>query len=496
MNSRQSPRTPLLRKIIRVLRRASDSQKEKNGLSRREFLALSAAGVATVVVAGGSGCAGVGKVPKEPVAIIGAGAAGLTAALRLTQAGAKVVLFEGNNRIGGRLFTKDDFIPPDLNDGKPMFCELGGELVDTDHKDLDRAGKRTRRGNPGNSKRGDPGMEYYYFEGKVRTEKELIPAFEPLARQLAQDAEKLTDEKGNYTPKAEKFDSVSIDEYLQSFNGKVEPWVLHLIDVAYEIEYGRATKEQTALNLITYLSPDTKDGFKMYGESDESKRIQGGSSRLIEALEKAIAGKVTIHLQHKLIAVALVSQDRLQLTFDTPDGNKNFTFPKTICALPFTMLRAGRVTGIDQIGLSKEKLKAINELGYGNNTKAMIGFKSRLWRKADPVNNGTTYTDQSFQNCWETSREQDGPCGILTDYLGGQERCVKAARRPLRHHPQGARPDFPRHRSRLPWKANHDALANAEIRARLLHVPAGRPVHHFAQLLRDSRTQRQPSLRR
>ena len=42
------------------------------------------------------------------------------------------------------------------------------------------------------------------------------------------------------------------------------------------------------------------------------------------------------------------------------------------------MLRGGRVAGIESIGLSQAKLKATRELGYGNNTKAMIGFKSRL----------------------------------------------------------------------------------------------------------------------
>lgn len=418
MNFRPSPRTPLLRKLIHVLRRASAPSQDGNGISRRDFLALSSAGLATVVIAG-TGCVNIPKVPKEPVAIIGAGAAGLTAAFRLTQAGAKVVIFEGSDRIGGRIFTKDDFISGDLNEGKPMFCELGGELVDTDHKDLIELAGELGVGIQ-ELKAGDPGTEYYYLENKIRTEKELIPAFEPLAKQLAQDAEKLTDEKGDSTPKAQKFDGISIDEYLQSFNGRVEPWVLRLLDIAYEIEYGRATKEQSALNLITYLSPETKDGFKMYGESDESKRIQGGSSRIIEALEKAIRGKVTIYKQHKLVAVAAASSGRLQLTFDTSNGNQDFSFSKTICALPFTMLRNGRVAGIDQIGLSQEKLKAINELGYGNNTKAMIGFKGRIWRKAEPVNNGSVYTDQSFQNCWETSRGQEGPCGILTNYLGGQ----------------------------------------------------------------------------
>lgn len=409
-----TPHTPLLRQLIRALRRSAAAHTE--GVTRRQFLGKSAAAITATLLASGTSRA---AIPKEPIAILGAGAAGLTAAFRLMQAGAQVVLFEGSNRLGGRIFTLDRFITPDLNDGKPMFCELGGELVDSNHEDLIRLA-RDLRVKIQDLKKDDRGVEYYHFEGTARTDAELIPAFGPLARQLAQDAEGLEDDEENYTAKARRFDRMSVRDYLQSFNGKVKPWVIRLLDVAYEIEYGRATKEQSALNLITYLSPDTKNGFAMFGESDESKRVKGGNSRLIEALEKAIAGKVTVHKQHKLTSIANASKGTLQLTFDTPEGLKQFTFSRTICTLPFTMLRDGRVTGIRKLGLSKGKLRAIEELGYGNNTKAMIAFKSRIWRKASPVNNGSTYTDKSFQCCWETSRGQDGPSGILTNFLGGR----------------------------------------------------------------------------
>jgi monoamine oxidase len=409
-----TPRTPLLRRLVRALRRAAALHTDQ--LSRRQFLGKSAAAVTASLLATAASRA---AVPKEPIAILGAGAAGLTAAFRLMQAGAQVVLFEGSNRIGGRIFTMDQFIPPELNDGKPMFCELGGELVDSNHQPLIELAKELGV-EIQDLEEGDAGVDYYHFEGQSRTDAELIPAFEPLAKQLAQDAQGLEDDRENYTRKARKFDRISIADYLQAFQGKVAPWVLRMLDVAYELEAGRATKEQSALNLIAALSPDTEEGLELFGESDEAKRVKGGNSRLIEALEKAIAGKVIVHSRHRLTAIATAAKGGLRLTFDTPDGAKEFTFSTTICALPFTMLRGGRIAGIEKIGLSKKKLRAIEELGYGNNTKAMIAFKTRLWRKAAPESNGSTYTDQSFQSCWETSRGQDGPGGILTNFLGGK----------------------------------------------------------------------------
>jgi monoamine oxidase len=417
MSLRLTPRTPLLRKLIGVIRRSSRSQ--AGGLSRREFLAKAGVGLGAAVVAAETGCVGIPPTSRQPTAIIGAGAAGLTAAYRMMRAGADVTVFEGSSRLGGRIFTLDRFIPAELNDGTPMFCELGGELVDSNHQDLIDLAKELGL-EIQELKQGDPGVDYYYFGGRVRTEAELIPAFHPLAAQLAQDAVGLQDDKGNYTAKATRFDNTSIRDYLRSFDGRLEPWVLSLLDVAYETEYGRATSEQSALNLTTYLSPDTEHGFKMYGDSDESKRVKGGNSRLIEALSSAIAGRVNVHTRHRLTAIAPTAKGDLQLTFQTPDGSRDVTYPRVILALPFTMLRNGRVTGIEKLGLSSGKVRAIAELGYGTNAKAMIAFKSRFWRKAGPVNNGSIYTDEAFQTSWETSRSQQGPRGILTDFLGGR----------------------------------------------------------------------------
>ena len=62
-----------------------------------------------------------------PVIIVGAGIAGLTAGYRLQQAGINVRIFDGQNRVGGRMFSLRNFFP----DGQ--VAELGGELIDTGH---------------------------------------------------------------------------------------------------------------------------------------------------------------------------------------------------------------------------------------------------------------------------------------------------------------------------------------------------------------------------
>ena len=392
--------------------------REASRVSRRDFVRLlGAAGLFTaagglaphfVRAAENSNPATNGN---DPVAILGAGVAGLTAAYRLLQAGIPCEIFEASERTGGRMLTKTDF----NKDG--MFCELGGELVDSNHEDL-----TTLAGELGveiqELKGKDSGVDLFFFGGKHYTDKELIPLFEPFAKKLAADSADIYDDE-EFTAKARKLDRISLAAYLADAGKGVEKWVIELLRVAYTIEYGREPAEQSSLNLITLLKPDTGNGFQIFGESDESKRIAGGSSSLPNALVKAIEGKVKINRGYRLARMAQ-NGSGLTLDFASDGGTKSLKFSRAICALPFTILR--EIEGVRALPLGREKQKAIAELGYGHNAKVMHGFSERWWRNPagglPASSNGSTLTDLPLQCTWETSRGQTGESGILTNYLG------------------------------------------------------------------------------
>ena len=67
---------------------------------------------------------------SDDVIILGGGFAGLTAAYRLARAGIRSSIFEAAPRLGGRIFTQDRF------NAEGMFCELGGELIDTEQLEI------------------------------------------------------------------------------------------------------------------------------------------------------------------------------------------------------------------------------------------------------------------------------------------------------------------------------------------------------------------------
>src|SRR5690242_13307039 len=217
-------RTPLFAAVKKALAVAS----HKNGwvwprtsaLTRRQLLRLSAAAAGTAALAPVLHRSAYAKKPgPSSIAIVGGGVAGLTAAYRLQQHGAKPVLFEASNRWSGRMFTMYDFY-------KGMFVELGGEFVDSNHEDLHTLAKEV--GVEMQDLTTEGGEELYFFKGQFHTPRDMVDpekksgAFAPIAKQIAKDAAKLTDKHDDWTKYATKLDNTIIKAYLDQFRGKAD----------------------------------------------------------------------------------------------------------------------------------------------------------------------------------------------------------------------------------------------------------------------------------
>ena len=424
-------RTPLFATIKKALARSLHDEglvlPRSSALTRRRLLRLSAAAAGAAALSPVLDWSAYAKRerPKGPVAIIGGGVAGLTAAYRLHAAGATPIVFEASNRWGGRMFTQYDFY-------KDMFCELGGELVDTGHEDLQKLAAEV--GVDVQNLTTEGGDELYFFQGAFHTPKDMIDpakktgAFAPIAKQIAADADKLTNKDEEWTPYARKLDRTSLKHYLEKFRGKTDDWAIDLLDVAYNIEFGLLTEEQSSLALVDMITTDLSEPFQMFGESDEVYRIKGGSSALINALVAALENNIEMKQGYALTELNHKG-GKIVTSFDAPGGStKSESFDSVILALPFSKLR--QVKGLEGLELGAEKLKCIRELGYGTNAKIMNGTTSRVWRSPDSglpaPSNGDFFSDLGFQNIYETSRAQPGEAGILTNFLGAQPSITDA----------------------------------------------------------------------
>lgn len=373
--------------------------------SRREFLLTS-----TLALAGAAaGC--VPLAPQRPgaveVVVIGAGIAGLTAAYRLAQAGIKVRLFEAQTRIGGRILS----LRKHFADGQ--VAELGGELIDSGHRHLrSLAAELGLALDDLEQDQPELARTLWFFEGRRRSEREVIEAFLPIAAAIERDLATLGAGDITYlTPQnAEALDRESLSDWFDRHG--ISGWIRSLLAVAYTTEMGLEPEQQSALNLLTFISAEP-DPFRVFGESDERFHVRGGNDLVIQELGRRLGGVIETGAVLESLRQSATGAYRLSLRRD--GASAEVTASHVILTLPVTTLRQVDL----KLDLPAIKRRAIAELAYGTNAKLMIGFARRIWREA-AASDGSTFSDLPFQTSWETSRMQTGSAGILTNFVGGQ----------------------------------------------------------------------------
>ncbi|PNY81680.1 hypothetical protein CVO96_10120 [Deinococcus koreensis] len=420
-------RTPLARALGQALGLARRAERagvesadvlgqQEAAVSRRAVLRASAGAAAGLALAAcgqtapplASALGGQGKPPADgsPVAIIGAGVAGLTVAYRLHQAGIPYRIYEASQRAGGRMQT--------LRGGFTKPVELGGEFIDTGHKHIRRLAGELGLGLVDLAQT-DTGViaQWYDFGGRRYSEREAVDAFRPLVKRIDDDLASLGAETVSYlNPDAgRRLDTISLHQYFLDIGAS--GWLLELLDVAYTIEYGLDTREQSPLNFL-YLVGTRPGQFELFGLSDERYAVVGGNDRVPAALASVVGGGIQYGTW--LEAVSGRRDGRYTLTLNAGGRRTDVVAPRVVFALPFTTLRTVDLRGL---ALPPVKRRAIAELGYGTNAKLIAGFTRRVWRDTYG-SSGEVFTDQFWQNTWESSRGAPGAGGALTNYLGGQ----------------------------------------------------------------------------
>jgi monoamine oxidase len=412
-------RTPLFALLQRAARIARASVKSpmptdeaighahqrKLDLARRRFLQEAGAVGAMGLLAGCGVTPSIRSDKTDEVAIVGAGIAGLTAAYRLRQAGIRVRVFEAQNRIGGRMFS----LRKHFADGQVI--ELGGELIDSNHTRI-RA-MAAELGLPLDDLRGgDSAQEVWFHGGRRYSEAQIIDAFAPIAAAIERDVGLLSEGDITYaTPQgAQELDALSVSDWLD--RAGANGWLRKLIDVAYTTEMGLECGEQSALNLLTFIGTD-KQKFEIFGESDERYHVRGGNDLIPARLADKLAD--AIELGSVLEALRRDADGKYTLSLRRGNASRDVRATQVLIAIPFSTLRQVRL----ELPLPGVKQRAIAQLRYGTNAKLMIGFNQRIWRTQHGAS-GSVYSDLPFQTTWETSREQSGRAGVLTNFTGGQ----------------------------------------------------------------------------
>jgi monoamine oxidase len=417
-------RTPLLRRLQQLFLEYEES--EGSRVSRRDFLKATGAAVGAAALSG--------TVPalaraqsSARIGIIGAGIAGLNAALTLQDKGIASTVFEASNRLGGRmhsLMTADGYWQ---NGQTSEWC---GELIDSNHKTIQNLASRFNlplvdmiAAQPAGSE------DTYFVHGHYYPWQQAVTDFGAIAPTLKSQLHDAPFPTlyNKSTPFAQYLDNLSGHDWIEKYvpGGHASDFGA-LLDSAYNNEYGLDMTQQSSLNILYLLAyqpnQQSAGAFPWYGVSDERFHILGGNQQLPQAMAthvQSAAPQCSIRMQWRMTAIRTNSDGSVTCTFSTPSGAVSQTFDAVILTIPFGVLR-----GLDYSGANFDHLKqtAITQLGYGTNTKMNLQFNSRFWngKGAWPgMSDGNIYTDLPFENAWDATRGQAGSTGVVVLFTGG-----------------------------------------------------------------------------
>lgn len=340
------------------------------------------------------------------VTIIGAGLAGLAAALELNRAGWQTTVLEARQRVGGRVVTvRDGF-------SGGQYAEGGGEFIEDFHpRMLALIQEFNLQLDP---LRGMSGWtECLAFEGKVGPSEAVSVwgldvgiEIEKVWAALAELGQRIPDpEHPTTAPDAQALDQQSAAAWLASLD--VHPLAKKTFAARIRSEYTTEPEHLSLLDLARwgafyYARPDYERG---------AFRIRGGNDQLPIAMAQALPD---VRLNAVVSAIRLgESNGEVIYCSQTSDVTLEQTIRSdyVVLAIPFGPARHIAF----EPPLPSKTQAMLSGLTYGQVTKVLIQYRRRLpamgW-------NGQVQTDLPITCTWHSTESQGGDFDIVTVYTG------------------------------------------------------------------------------
>ncbi|HMS55728.1 MAG TPA: NAD(P)/FAD-dependent oxidoreductase [Fimbriimonadaceae bacterium] len=323
------------------------------------------------------------------VGIVGMGAAGLLAALRLQEAGIKTKLFEARQRTGGRIHT--------IRVGDLQY-DAGGEWLDADHErcltlcnDFGLEMLAT----------GSWPRDIYYGEEHC-TEATLWSEaleddlrVEAAARELCRNLKPIPWENLEHGD----LDEATLGDFLRASTHSAR-------GLWWKTAQARSDEgdEPDRIGLLGWLC-----GYRHYLERDDdvmsAYRVQGGMQRLTDAIADRIVEPIQLGKVLKRVA-----QDQSGVTLEFEGYSERVD--RAILTLPPPALE--RV--IFDPALPKDKRCAVEACGMSRTIKIVLEFSEPWWMEMG--SRGSIHTILQLQQLWQGSH---GGRPVLTSYICGDD---------------------------------------------------------------------------
>lgn len=354
-------------------------------LNRRTFIKQSAIAAGGIVLAHPLFGFDLSQTKKD-VIIIGAGLAGLAAALKLKKRNISYTIIEARSRVGGRVFSHQ--IDPGL------IIELGGEWVGDSHTRMQELCADFNLELQDN--RFDSHLifkENYYPNGKWSYSEEWNKKFE----QLVEDYHHMSE--------ANQIKLDQHDWWRYLVNNGCKGRDLELRELLDSTDFGESIRHVSAFAALAEYAESSP-----YNEMD--LKIKGGNGMLIEKMADAV-GRENILLNH-----AVTQIDQTQDAKVTCKNGLVFTANKVICTIP--TFAVNKINWLP--ALPEEKVNAINELQYCRINKHAMVFNERFWK----AENFDLVSDQLPHYFYHATKNQVSKKGVLISYSIGDKAAVIA----------------------------------------------------------------------
>jgi monoamine oxidase len=344
------------------------------------------------------------------VIVIGAGLAGLVAAFELKRQGHDVVVLEGQNRVGGRIYTLRNFAPglyaeaggmriPRAHDLTLRYCQLFGlpmrpfvmgnpkalvfvggtrmtkEEADTHPERLPFTLEERERGGTA-----DQRWESAIHDLRVMVENEGPSAWDQIVRE---------------------YDQYSLYEFLR-YRG----WSRGAIEYFAVLNFLESDMHNS---LVEILRED------IGGAYVDMQEIAGGMDLLPNAFFEQLRDEIRLGAN-----VFAIDQDPDGVTvyYKTEAGRFSERGDHAIVTLPFSVLRSLEVLK----PFSQGKQRAIRQLNYHASTKILFQVRRRFWEDEDGILGGGTVTDLAIRRMNYPTPDPSTSRGILlASYTWGQD---------------------------------------------------------------------------
>lgn len=352
----------------------------------------------------GGGNSGSGK----KVVVLGGGLAGLSAAYELQKEGFEVVVLEGRDRVGGRVWT----VREGFEDGQ--YAEIGAIRIGSTHQHVlayaDELGLELDEFPDGQPLYFVDGVRFMYEEGAPWPIQGLNPdevntSLGDLKNRYIYDhIEMFGDPSEGEFPDGivEQYDGVVWTDYLKMRGASDAFLKLYTSDQGSEV-FTIGTLAWMMAEAIDY------DWVNTY-------HIRGGNDGLPKALAEAV-GADNIRLGHKVVKLAM-SEGQVEVTAMSADGEEVLTADYVVCTLPFPLLT--KVTLEPQF--PADKMDAIQNAYLMNAGRGYIQTKTRFWKDEGIGGRQIVQTNGPVERFWDISEVQDvsSEKGMIGSYTMAQ----------------------------------------------------------------------------